>query len=180
MADRRFPGMGFWGDKINHDSRGKAVCAFSKKNPVIKIKLHNTYYVDVLYCLILVYQWKVKIFYSSFKISVFKWLEVLSPWCHCIHVTFCELFSLPQCLAASSYWHDLGWGTEEMPLQYSSQFFLQYLRALVFICDSSLRNVTVCYHSTWYYLVKCKALKDTILESWLRNKCIMHAYICFY
>jgi len=36
------------GEKINHDSKVEVVCAFSLKSPVIKIKLPNTYYVDVL------------------------------------------------------------------------------------------------------------------------------------
>ena len=83
---------------------------------------------------------------------------------------------LPSALLLPSFCSNLGGGFEEILLQYSSWIFGKHLRTLVFICDSYLSNVTVCYCSTWYYLVKHKALQYTILESWLRNR----YYVCIH
>ena len=92
--------------------------------------------------------------------SIFISLDVLSDVMPCLHVTFGAPF-LPTALLPPLHCSKWGGRLKKCYSNVVAEFFLKYLRTVVFICDSNMNNVTVYYCSSQCYSVKYEALKHS-------------------
>lgn len=92
--------------------------------------------------------------------SIFISLDVLSS---VMPLPPCDLWSSfpPHCPLLPLHCGKWGGRLKKCYSNVVAEFFLKYLRTVVFICDSNMNNVTVYYCSSQCYSVKYEALKHS-------------------